>query len=227
MAFFGAYLDESIHRDGDVRVLAIAGYVGFAENYDLPALQWRESLDRIGVGEFHMTDYERDVGDFAASKVPQELARETFRDLVRIIQSLRVTPFAVWTDLREWPDVNRAYPKIVVDLCSILGQLVESSDGVVKIDYVADENLQHKRECLGAFDRVRREGPPYADTVKSFGFGDSRLFPPIQMADLLAYEIAKHQRNILVGRKGIRWPLAEISKTHQILGFSAKVARND
>jgi len=174
-----------------------------------------------------MTEYERETGDFAIAKVPKELALETFRSLLRIIQSLQVAPFAVWTDLREWPNVNRAYPKIVIDLCAILGQLVESSDGIVKIAYVADEDLQHKRECLGAFDRVHREGLPYADTIASFGFGDSKIFPAIQMADLLAYEIAKHQRNILVGRRGIRWPLAEISKTHKILGFSAKVARND
>jgi hypothetical protein len=217
MALFGSYLDESEGEYKGVRVLSIAGFVAFVEHWDAVVEPWKARVDRAGIPEFHMTEFEGQRGIFDKAKISTEDAMQLFRDLLSIMQKegLRLAPFAIWTDLREWANAEEPYPEMIVRMSEIVAQSVWSSDGVVDIAYLADENIKHRKACLAGFDVVRKSDMKHAKRIASFGFGNSEKVPHLQVADLLAYEIMKHVRNQLAGRDGFRWSLLQLMKNRE------------
>jgi hypothetical protein len=218
MALFGAYLDESenVFPGTSVRVLSIAGFVAFAEHWDAVAIPWSARLRRAGIEEFHMTEYECRKGAF--EHIPDEDAEALFNDLLSIMRTagLSLQPFAIWCDRRDWGAMD-PYPEMLTLMCELVAGSVESSDGVVEIAYIADENLKHRGRCRRAMNAIRDSDKAYARNIALFEFGDSKHYPQLQVADLLAFEVTKHQRNMLAAGPRLRYSLEALLENRDLI----------
>ena len=89
---------------------------------------------------------------------------------------------------------------------------IRSSDQKSQIAFVHEEN-QYAAAGYESFRQVKRHFP---DDEATFSFGSKGGFPPLQCADLLAYEAYQQMRN---SPKPLRPPLAAIDPSYRRFSF--------
>jgi hypothetical protein len=75
-----------------------------------------------------------------------------------------------------------AFEAGVIDLSE--GAYVGPRDDIALI---CDDSDEYAVECLRAFKRLKKLEPAVAEKIPLIAFGDDKVFPPLQAADMLAY----------------------------------------
>jgi Protein of unknown function (DUF3800) len=210
MAIFNAYLDESRNQypNGGVRVLTIAGYVAFAQDFVGLSEAWRKLLDLylapIGLRRFHMVDFECHRKGF--EKLNRHDACALFSGLVGIINSLEIQPIGASVNLAEWDALGDAvspkddpYNLMMQAITHIIAEGIWSNDGKEEIAFTFDcQQKAFERHAHRAFEYLQ-ENDPYGKRLLHLGFSSSYKVMELQAADILAYDICKSFRNRLAG----------------------------
>lgn len=200
---FTAYFDESKGPEG---VFAIAGYVR-REDYWASTFSplWSDVLarQRVYLSEFSASDCRNGVELFKGM-TPEE-RRQLTEDLVSVIVSpqpplLGVGAAVVTRDFED-PQVQRKYDGVSYLVC--LSTVVEhvmrlcgTHRSDVYLRFVFDERSDLVGVARETFQEVIEEHRGrFAGTVRPLEFRSSREFPPLQAADLLAYETYKEAYN--------------------------------
>ncbi len=195
---FTAYFDES--GSDDTSALVVAGFVSTAEQWLRFDQDWKEILDRHGVSFFHMTDYAHSRGEFESWKGQEEKRNWFMQCLTNIIRVRAVASFGSILVLRDYQTMDarfmlheefgNPYPLCASCSVSAVFHWAKKNHHPEPIRFVFEDGVKYKGDLLA---RMEKEGIPLPT------FGSKKEFPPLQAADLLAWEHLKAFRQRQAG----------------------------
>jgi hypothetical protein len=202
------YGDES--EDKDEKVIAIGGFIGFAEEWDTLQEKWVARVKPTGVSSYHMTDCECGQGEFSKENGWSEQDRRQLTiDLIELIVTHNVFLIGhavLLDDYRKLPSVNDEGVKLGHDKWHMAFQgLLQQVANRVGDDAPAEETIAFifdwKQKQGGAqflFDHTKGEKrlKPWRHRLGTLAFGHKEFdvpssIPLLQVADIGAMETRK------------------------------------
>ena len=199
MCMLGAYFDDS-GTHGPSPLVAVAGHVGKAEQWDKFNQEWQDTLHRFNrqygfnLTHFRMSAFMNKQGEFKGMTDSQA---EILLDKLITFMNIR-SPFRVWCSVskRDYDEViGDEYSKICGSPFTICAQIcileaklwTESHSHNDPVAFIFEDGTLHKGEVLDAFDQAKKQsqldGLFLADTL-TFA---PKWLPPLQAADMLAW----------------------------------------
>lgn len=194
-----AYFDESGSHD-QADVLTIAGYVSTAERWCRLASEWEKALAPYHLDEFKMKNFAHPTKEFR--DWPEHRRMRLFRRLAGIIDRRTLFGFGVGVMRRSYMDVvaprcckgdplsTDPYLFCIHFALEALGRAQRK--GLVPDEPIAvffDDGHKHAGAVDGYASMLKRN-PRWQRVVASISLVDSK-FPPVQPADMLAYETGR------------------------------------
>ncbi len=198
-AMLSAYFDESGTHD-DSKVFVVAGLIAPVEKWERLSESWTKTLRREGLEHFHMVDCCHGVGLFEGWDAIRR--RQLFEKLVRLI--VRDVPFRTWTAI-AMDDYFSLYPEsdrkkaaerlytICAPACaSRIRYLLDGREDVDVIPYVFEQGGRGGPRAAGMFRTLIDSGASLIYGMGALAVDDRRRMPPLQAADIHAYEVYKY-----------------------------------
>jgi Protein of unknown function (DUF3800) len=197
---FKAFLDEAGIHDG-ARVVSVAGYFARPKQWRDFTRDWNRVLRPSGIECFHATDCQALEGEFRGWTA--EKRDELVKKLLPIIPKY-ATGFArviVLDDLRPALDARphlRKFLESPYKACFqwIIQEAIRNirrNNSPEKIAFFHERN-DHRKAAIESFDWLKKHHDPNNNLV-SLTFGDPITYPPLQAADILAFESGKRVLN--------------------------------
>lgn len=211
-AMLSVYMDDSGSHDQSHNCV-IAGYWGEVREWRRFEREWRAVLLKYGIEEFKANEFWPRLSGGRRNPPyngwSDERSDAYINDLLTVIESRRVFPFAngilgdQWNQLLPHHKGILTYGAVDSDLQKAL--FMPLSMAVVRVlDYCREgrtmnfffdddpKNTRLTQAIVACFGQIKasfiEEGSSASEKIGSFGFEDSKVSPPIQAADLLAYE---------------------------------------
>lgn len=211
-AMLSVYMDDSGSHDQSHNCV-IAGYWGEVREWRRFQREWHAVLLRYGIQEFKANEFWPRLS--GGRKNPpyngwsDDKSDAYINDLLMVIESRRVFPFASGILGDQWNQLLPHHKGILtfgaVDSDVQKALLMPLSMAVVGVlnycregrtmNFFFDDDPRNTRltqaivACFGQIKaRFMEEEGSTCEKIGSFGFEDSKVSPPIQAADLLAYE---------------------------------------
>jgi hypothetical protein len=201
VALLGAYFDDS-QSTGDV--WAVAGYVGYRNQWDHFETLWRAALAKHGVPYFHMREMANKDGPFAKWLPHEDHQDEVlafFTDLVDAIRRshLRMIASAVWLgELIEFNDAHglsiEPYPLAAFACQSQIAMEFADVPATAVFDRVEKVDDKLNKARLYAKSDPNFYPNTICDSVASFPIPKGVTFretPALQAADFICWEFRK------------------------------------
>jgi Protein of unknown function (DUF3800) len=213
-----AYFDDS-GTDPKHPALVIGGCVATVENWIDFQGEWQEALVQYGLNHFHMTDFDNKWGDFALDKLPQEKRIPLQSRLLDILKRRIQAIVVVSTNKHDYKSVQDRYGCTVYAYTAFqcLSGIQAWADEVHyegPIAYFFDQGGGSKAlGGKGSLDQLRDsivKDPVLGQrfrmrSVKSWDYGYAKQMPPLQAADLVAYEAWKDLQNDFFSKTKTHW----------------------
>ncbi len=202
-----AYFDESgeHNRDsGNLSRLTVGGLLTTLENWQRISAEWNKVLETKSVTTFHMTDFEAYEGEFHGwSKGRHERLVERLLTILikEPITIIGVSMVADGTRKR----FRRTYAKCVVQAINGACMSGRLNYGQQPLSLVfAKTNDFSYRRIAAWCDKISLALPSLTSCTGT----DPESCPPLQAADLVAYELARLER----GQNRYRYPFHRMSR---------------
>ncbi len=194
-----AYFDES-GSHGDSRVFVLSGLVTPAHQWERFSGEWMKALSNEGITDFHMVDFSHSIGQFKGWEA--ERSKMFITRLIDII--CRRVSFRLWTvivvnDYRQFVIENSDHMMYTLSAIGCASRLRRIADRrSTYIPCMFEQGGLGGRRALDAFLVQQRRDPDFY-RMGALRLGDRRLSPPLQAADLHAYEVYKYFADQLAG----------------------------
>jgi hypothetical protein len=198
------YFDESGTHDGSP-IVCMAGYVASAEQWTHFTRNWNERFNRDcsahGIQAFHMTDYQAKQKGF--ENLTNDQWSSLLPSLIMMINVRIEKAFGVAFLISDYEEVIGPYRTLFARgpwgfcamLCVVIVKEWAKRRGLSeRIDYVFDQGARYSGQVIAALNGTTED---FHDEflMGAVALGDRRLNPPLQAADILAYESYKHNYN--------------------------------
>jgi hypothetical protein len=203
-----AYFDESGTHDPGLATLTIAGWMAPRGAWDLFDGEWQEALDAAGVSHFHMREFAHFRGEFAGWTEQQR--RDLMAPLLEAIGNNIKRGFGFTAHGAEGFD--GAYESAAASCMLHLANVSAKGDDISIVFARLDEFKVGRAQQLFNFVNCSDA------RLRDFAVSEPKGVPPLQAADLLAYEL----RSLRPGGKG-RYPLRRLRE----LGCDIEVLNAD
>jgi hypothetical protein len=194
-----AYMDESGTHDG-AAVLAVSAYVAKGSEWQNWTKKWNAAKYPIKI--FHANQCQALKGEFEGWDVGRRDA--LVENLLRVIPSHLMIGIVVAIQMDDFTAALKGRPDLLevfgnpYQACFgwTLGTILEMADhhgSTQRIEFIQEKN-DYTKYCLEAF-AYAKEHHNHKDRRISLRFGDKAADPPLQAADILAYEGGKFLRD--------------------------------
>lgn len=213
-----AYFDESGMNQSDP-ALVISGFVSEADTWDRFSDEWNKAMREWGLERngWHMSEFEARQGDF--SEWPRD--RESERRLDYLLDLIIHHAIAI---------VGAAFPRSLFDAYFVPApkrteRLYFATAWIAlmntyllpldqyrgsKVAVVFGQGARGRHQVQSAYDRLDTSKGERFEFV-SLTFAKNSAFPPLQAADILAYEEFRHYPKVYGSEKRrVRYPLKKI-----------------
>lgn len=209
IAVLELYLDEA-GVDVGAPVLVVAGYLARPETWRDWTANWSKlltdipaSLGKVPIRAYHATDAQGLWGEFKGWT-------ETERDalaipLLKAIADSKIPGVMIGIHVDDYNEAMAPHPdlrEMMKEPYGIVFNWVMSTLMNISNDHNKDEPMAviHERnsfrsQAFEQFDWMKENANPFG-TLTSLTFGDKYCYPPLQAADILAFEGSKRIRNI-------------------------------
>ena len=190
-----AYFDESGEhqpKTGKLCRLTIGGGLSTLENWQRVEREWRAALDGEAVSVFHMTDFEANRGQFAGwDKAKHQRLLAKLLDIV-ITEKMHVIGISTGV-LEESGAFRTAYARVVahaINGACTGNHLIFSDAARVNLVFARTKDFGMAR--IGAYcDQIKVAYPQLGVCASD----DPSNCVPLQVADLIAYEVSHIDRS--------------------------------
>ena len=190
-----AYFDDSGTHAGSEAV-TVAGYISTVEQWDMFTREWAAVLAEWGLGCFHMTDFANKVGKYR--EWSDQERRFRFGRLVSIINRHAIASVGIGIPKQAFDQifpknakrfVGGAYGLAATACFFEAARILEPGYPSARIAYFFEAGTRGSGEILKVFNwnYNDREQRPKLKLI-SIKF-EGKEFPPLQAADILAYEL--------------------------------------
>ena len=216
---YKAYLDESgTHPESEFVV--VAGFVSNASEWEALSEEWMKALTEWGIPMFHMTDFESRKGDFVSWG--DEERKERLNRLLELINRYTFSNISFAVQKQSFDEIlsdkakklcGDAYGLAAIGCWNTLANRAKDPTVDGWIDYVMESGCKGSGALLGIYGAESKDPQWLNETrISSLDFRDKLLFPPLQAADILAYEGYKHiQRQLGTETRPTRYPLKQLN----------------
>ena len=216
---FHAYLDESgTHVESDAVV--VAGFVSNESKWAAFSEQWSAALKEWGVSAFHMTDFESRHGEFADWK--DEERKDRLNRLLDLIVGHTFSSIGFLVRKKSFDEILSdkaknlcadAYGMAAIGCWYNLAVRAKQPNIDGWIDYVMEAGCKGGGALHQIWSIQVGDEQWLDDTrMRSLDFRPKHKFPPLQAADILAYELFKHaQRQFGDEQRPPRYPLKRLN----------------
>lgn len=202
VAVIRVFMDESGVHDGSP-IVTVAAYLGRPEHWCAWTQEWKRALYPTGVKVYHAVDAQNLAGEFSGW-TPDRVA-ELAKKLLPIIANGNIAGIAVGMDLRVFDaalkgrdDLKAVFGDPYVACAQwaiqIILNIAADTGNTARIAFVHETNNYHA-QVYDAFEWIKKN-TVRGDNLISLSFGKKKDYPPLQAADILAYEANKRLRNI-------------------------------
>jgi hypothetical protein len=190
VAMLWAYFDESgLHKaeTGKLDWLVLGGAIASEEDWEHVSIEWEAALNNFGITTFHMADFESNEGEFKNFSIDNHKA--LLNRLLEIQAKYVHNIFGVsnWTGRYIGP-YQKIYHKNVIDILTIIWPSCEN-------DLISLVFARHKEVSFSKIGEYFDEAQSKHQRFGSWTVDDPSNNPPLQMADLIAYEFARSIRD--------------------------------
>jgi len=224
---YTAYFDESGTHD-DSQFVVVSGYVSSVQKWVEFSAQWMAALREWGLEFFHMTDFAVKAPPYDTWEEPER--RERLARLLAIIKSHTCWSDATILPRRIFDEVFSARAKRICGgaygLCAAacllsVAEWLRSKENDGWVAHVFEAGAHGRGELARIFGANIKD--PEQKTylrLLSLRFEDKRDFPPLQAADLLAYELYRDlPRGMGWEQKSPRYPLTALAEVPHKWGY--------
>lgn len=197
---FAAYFDDGGHPDNQDLVL-VAGFLSSKEQWLKFETEWQDAMESVGLPRntvFHMTDFITGANPKSPFYSWDENRKHRLLDkLVHILAVRTQKHFSETVFMNDYRVINDKYaleesygtPYALAgrNLNMRLKKWLQRQGPDARLLIFFEDGTKHKGDLM---DACRRDGLPCPSFVKK------HELVPLQAADLLAWEIAKHMRKV-------------------------------
>jgi hypothetical protein len=222
-----AYCDETGDtKDPSQKWVGMAGFVASSARWQSLEHKWKFILKEFRVPYFHMKEFAPSVGVFKDWKGKEEKRRKIFGSLVKTIQEIVPLPIGCIfsaDDFRSLPErdqklVGDPYFLSFISCVAIPCFYIQDAPAEIKLATVFGEHSIFASKAAGSHKSVRsiyavgeRLYPPV--------FRDMREFVPLQVADIMAYELYKEaHRQRYTPEANPRFGITQLAKLRPTTG---------
>jgi hypothetical protein len=212
-----AYFDESgehIRKTGKLCRLTVGGGLSTFENWQRIEREWRAALDSEGISVFHMTDFEASRREFAGWDIAKR--RQLLMKLLDIVVADKMHVIGISTRVPDETSAFRAaYERAAVQAINgacTSNHLLYSDVSRVNLVFARTKDFGMAR--IGAHCNQIRGAYPQ---LGACDIDDPRNCIPLQVADLLAYEVSHIDRSSMP-----RYPFARLSRDRKDATFHVR-----
>ena len=227
VAVYRLFIDESGTDDG-APVVVVAGYLALPTRWRKFESEWlpiiRQARPRISA--WHAADAQNLVGEF--KEWTSEGVAATASKLLPIIPkychgaAIAIDQRDVENELEKRPDLRRyftdTYGMCLQWLVMCFLDRMHRFNEVKPIALVHERN-QFQGRAMAVFDHLKENADP-SGVLRSLSFGDKVTFPPLQAADVLAYEAFRRLKNPHGPERRALTAIAPQGKAPRLLTFS-------
>lgn len=194
VALSHVYIDESGTHDGSP-IMTMAGYLFKSEQAHRFTRDWAKDLRRFNLSCAHMTDCANGNGEYKKLSREERLASEKL--LIAHIKRRSVFGFSVSVDpakylklLSDEPDAPTPYSFCVLGCMTVIRRWIACTGYTGKVAYFFEAGHQHQGEANRHMNAIpaRGEESMRRFAYVSHAFVDKREAPPLQAADMLAWQ---------------------------------------
>jgi len=203
LAVLSTHLPDACATD-TARVCAVAGYLGTEAQRERFVPRWESILAGAGLKAFDTADYERSEGEFAGWNAGQKT--ELLEKLLAAIKESGLVAIGSALPLAEFEALSAAdrmsitfgrpddphllcFNHCLVDAAQRAAPLPREE----KVCFVFDWHDDIGSAALWHFEELKNlTSEPVRERLGALGFDSRMEFPPLQAAQLLAYECSHH-----------------------------------
>ena len=224
MTMLKVFMDETgIHEDAEM--VAVAGYIGRPKTWREWTKEWNNKKRPIKV--FHATDCANFRGEFEGW---DKQRRDPYvAQLLPVVPAHELAGVVIGVHLTELEASFKTQPELVEMLgtpytacfqwaVSIIMEIATERGKGERMDFIHEVN-DYKGEARKAFEYVDAYLNPRKIPL-NMDFGTKTQYPPLQAADVLAYEGGKFLKNPDKPRRA--WTALDPDKTRLIVRYYAK-----
>lgn len=212
-----AYFDETGHgEDTNVTYLGVAGCLTSVEVWKKVKDKWSAALRSEGLLHFHMNEFAFSTSSFKGWKKDEARRRRIYGALWEIIQAAELIPLGGFVRLEDFKRelagqvhhvLRDAYFLCYLQCLRFLAQYAESEQ-VGNITTIFDNKKGYIGEALRIYDVLADH---FIGKIPPPVFRDMRIFLPLQVADIIAYESKKEfERRLLTPELKPRWGFGQL-----------------
>lgn len=197
MLMLDAYFDETGHSaDPNTRILGIAGCLTEAKLWKKVESKWKEALKSEGLPYFHMREYSFSVGEFKGWKGDEARRKKIYDALWKIILEAELIPLGAFVQLdnykleltgQEHLILGDAYFLCYLQCLKFLAQYADF-DLISNVATFFDNKPGFRGEAFRIHGALSHH---FMGKIPPPVFRDMRVFLPLQIADIIAYESKK------------------------------------
>jgi hypothetical protein len=204
----GLYADDS-HDQKMQHIISAGALIGWPPSLFEAERKWQERLRRDGIAYFRAVECENLIGQFDwhlrgwSLNVGSTIAKSVRNDLVQIIKTKDgIASFGVSMLIKDFHEAIAessqakkywgtdptvaVYKLLITTIVQLLEKDWPESRGY-PIAFTFDDHAKWQ-EAEEAYRQLRNSDPLCAERIGCIGHADDKKHPPLQMADLMAYE---------------------------------------
>jgi len=220
--------EKKIHRVWLWQVLSLPQRIGTSL---MTNVQRTARLKEEGLSHFHMVEFAHSKGLFSGWREDEERRQRLYGDLVKIITSNVYRQFAWAIEMGNFDTLSvenkktyslNAYVLAARTCGADIRRWQEQENFKVPTAYVFEDGDDGKGMLIQRYEQDALPTPHFKPKTAITKDGKTiPAFTPLQAADVLAYELHKPYRDVILGRPKVekfRWGFAELSKIPGVPG---------
>lgn len=187
------YFDESGTHHGS-KLMTVAGYWFDADQDSRFSRDWTKDLRRLGLDYAHMTDCVHGCGQYKALSLEDRVKSEKL--LIEHIKRRTRYGFAITVDPNKYDEIMRfteapsCYTMCLMILFHHISQFARINNYKRKLKFFFEAGHKSAGEANAYMNAISAHGQAWVDYTQYAGhaFVDKRSAPPLQAADMLAWQ---------------------------------------
>lgn len=191
----GVYIDESGTHDGSP-CFVLGGYISEPDRWLQFNREWKAALDDWDLKFFHMTDFNAFPRHKNYKHWPEKKREPRLARLFSIANRNATAAIAYGITRKDYEALSHKAREVCGSPYGLLAAgcfavALEAAEqcGFTQLKYVFEDGADGKGDLVNAYDRMKKKGrAEEVFKISGLGFEEKQKVPPLQAADLVAYE---------------------------------------
>jgi hypothetical protein len=222
------------------KILCVAGYIGSTDTWLPVETEWVKALVDEDLKEFHAEHCEHGNGEFAgrdAAALQQRFIRILMHSDLRSYVS--VLDWAAWKEVQPIikglrpPGYWRPFWYLFQYHVETMTYELDHFPAYQRVAFIFDRHAKSGKSC-DVYKGLRDSGMEFAPRLGAFAVRDSRDYPALQAADLLAYEARKQfeaegfNKHVFESKRRWQWAALTAFEPHvHVTYITAELIKGD